>query len=339
MPKPLALVPIPRGPVALVRSAPNPAPDLLIAAWLDAKSGRSGSAKTLAAYRETLRAFRALLGRHDLDLDGPTPELATLAQAFAGATHPSGRGRPARDGVVSPSTFNQRLAILSSFYTFAMRRGGLGANPIALCERRRVQAYAGARALDYKEVRERLARIDRNTPLGARDYALLAVLLQTGRRAGEVGGLLVADLLPRPGGALLVTFTRCKGDKQMRDLLPAPVAGAVVTWLRLAYGGDLPALPREAPVWISLSPNRSGGTPLRHKALSAICARRLGISTVHATRHTYARAMEDAGAKVSDIQGRLGHGSLATTGRYLAALRGAENEHAGAVAGLLGLES
>jgi len=30
-----------------------------------------------------------------------------------------------------------------------------------------------------------------------------------------------------------------------------------------------------------------------------------------------ARAMEDAGAKVSEIQARLGHDSLATTGRYL----------------------
>jgi hypothetical protein len=47
--------------------------------------------------------------------------------------------------------------------------------------------------------------------------------------------------------------------------------------------------------------------------------------------------MEDAGAKVSDIQGRLGHSSLATTGRYLAALRSAENPHGEKVADLLGL--
>jgi len=321
------------------RVSPTPTLDLVLAAWLDAKAGRSGSPKTLVAYRETLRAFRALLRRHDLDLDGPVPELATLAQAFAGATVTGGPGRPARDGMVSPSTFNQRLAILSSFYTFAIRRGVLPANPVALCERRRVHAYAEARALDYAAVRARLAAIDRATPSGARDYALLAVLLQTGRRAAEVGGLRVGDLAPRPAGALLVTFARCKGNTTMRDLLPAPVAGAVLTWLRLIHGRDLAALPGETPLWISLSPNRSRGAPLRHKALSAICAHRLGVSTVHATRHTYARAMEDAGAKVSDIQARLGHASLATTGRYLAALRAAENEHAGAVAGLLGLES
>jgi integrase len=47
--------------------------------------------------------------------------------------------------------------------------------------------------------------------------------------------------------------------------------------------------------------------------------------------------MEDAGAKISEIQARLGHSSLATTGRYLAALRSAENPQAEKVAEMLGL--
>ena len=48
--------------------------------------------------------------------------------------------------------------------------------------------------------------------------------------------------------------------------------------------------------------------------------------------------MEDAGAKVSEIQARLGHASLATTGRYLAALSQADNAHAEAIVGLFGIE-
>ena len=47
--------------------------------------------------------------------------------------------------------------------------------------------------------------------------------------------------------------------------------------------------------------------------------------------------MEDAGAKVSAIQARLGHESLATTGRYLAALKMADNRHADTLAELFGL--
>ena len=48
--------------------------------------------------------------------------------------------------------------------------------------------------------------------------------------------------------------------------------------------------------------------------------------------------MEDAGAKVSEIQSRLGHASLATTGRYLAALHSAENTHAEDLARMFGME-
>ena len=51
----------------------------------------------------------------------------------------------------------------------------------------------------------------------------------------------------------------------------------------------------------------------------------------HALRHTFAHAMEEAGAKVSEIQSRLGHSSLATTGRYLAQLASEKNPYAGIV--------
>jgi integrase/recombinase XerC len=71
------------------------------------------------------------------------------------------------------------------------------------------------------------------------------------------------------------------------------------------------------------------------QSIADICTRRLGTSQVHRLRHTFARGMEDAGAKVSDIQARLGHSSLATTGRYLAALKQTENAHGDALAALL----
>jgi hypothetical protein len=49
--------------------------------------------------------------------------------------------------------------------------------------------------------------------------------------------------------------------------------------------------------------------------------------------------METLGAKVSDIQARLRHASLQTTGRYLAALGSAENTHGEARAALFGVTS
>ncbi len=74
------------------------------------------------------------------------------------------------------------------------------------------------------------------------------------------------------------------------------------------------------------------------QTIADVCQKHLGTSKVHTLRHTFARAMEDAGAKVSDIQARLGHSSLATTGRYLAALNQADNAHREALAGMFGIE-
>jgi integrase len=74
-------------------------------------------------------------------------------------------------------------------------------------------------------------------------------------------------------------------------------------------------------------------------AIEQICQDGLGTGKAHFLRHSFARALEDADAKVPEIQSRLGHESLATTGRYLAALHADENPHADALAALFGLDT
>ncbi len=368
--------------------------ELAIAAWLDAKSKRSNSSKTLVAYRDTLASFRATLQVAGLDLD--TPDITTLAlaaQGWAGqstATMPSfikegGKenvvannpeikattGRKSKksanfnqaqvsdqlgaairpyqeipqtkaqqntvENMVSPATYNQRLAILSSFYGYARRQGLLtGENPIGRVERRPVHLYGDASALAYKEVKNNLAAIDRMQPVGKRDYALLSVALQTGRRLSELASLRRSNL-KFDGATITIHWYRTKGGKTMSDRLPQPLSRALAEWLSSYYSNQLSSLPQDAPIWVSLS-RQNKGAALSIQTIADICEKRLGTSKVHSLRHTFARAMEDAGAKVSVIQARLGHTSLATTGRYLAALRQAENEHAEALSTLFGID-
>jgi site-specific recombinase XerD len=295
--------------------------DLAIAAWLDSKVKRSGSAKTERAYRDTLAAFRKALIAVGTDLDGDSRAIALAAQGWAGRDDPR------------PATYNQRLAILSSFYTFARKRGLLsGENPISQIERARVQAYAGVRGLDRSEVSRRMKAIDRDDVMGMRDYALLAVALQTGRRVNELAGLRWGDV-HQSGDRVTLTWQRTKGGKVMSDTLPRGVSRSLMEYLRAQYGTALGSLGNDAPIWVS---NRQAA--LSTRAIAVVCEKRLGTSRVHALRHTFAHEMEAAGAKVSDIQARLGHESLATTGRYLAALKSAENEHADALAHRFGFD-
>ena len=317
----------------LVRSAPAPPAgggtgglDALIAAWLAAKQGRSGSAATARTYAADLASFRAALRSANLDLDADPRAIALALQAWAD------RGAPA------PATYNRRRAVISSFYAYAVRHGLLSANPAERVERRVVDPYRTAPPA-AATIRARLAAIDRTTPAGLRDYALLALTLATGRRLAEVAALRQGDLAD-DGVRLTVTFARCKGGVTLRDALPAAVAQALRAWLAVRPGADDPPNPPagggtggfDAPIWTPLRPPAL--RPLSRRQVQNICRRRLGVH-FHALRHAFARTMDAVGAPVTATQHRLGHRSLATTTRYLAALRREDNPYGDQVAALL----
>jgi integrase len=311
--------------------------DQAVALWLDTKAKRSGSLRTLGAYRETLGAFRARLQALGLDLDSEERKVALVAQAFADARDPLHSRHAAQS--VTPGTYNQRLAVISSFYYFVRRRRVLAlTNPIEMLERRKDETYASARPLDPRQVTRQMAAIDRDSLGGVRDYALLSVALYTGKRLAELARLTWGDL-ELVGGVVTLTF-HGKGGKTLREELSREVGDALLRWLYRWYGVGVGRLPADAPLWVSLAPNgrRGAGHHLTARAISDVCKKRLGTSKVHALRHTYAAAMEAVGAPVSEIQARLGHSSLSTTGRYLAKLRSPKNPHGDDLALMLGLK-
>lgn len=311
--------------------------DQVVALWLDTKAKRTGSVRTADAYRETMAAFRARLQTFGLDLDGDERKVSLVAQAFADGRDPLHSRR--RDLPVAPGTFNQRLAILSSFYIFARRHRYLEiTNPIEMLERRPDDGYASARPLDTREVARRVMAIDLDSLAGTRDYALLAVALYTGRRLTELANL-TWGAVEINGGVVTLTF-RAKGGKTLRDELSRDVGDALLRWLYRWYGAGVGRLSPDAPVWVSLAPNgrRTAGHQLTARAISDVCKKRMGTSKVHALRHTWAHAMEAVGAPMSEIQARLGHSSLQTTGRYLAKMRAPKNSHGDDLALMLGLK-
>ncbi len=305
--------------------------DACIAAWVKNKSERTGSAKTKRAYEETINGFRALLQTArpiPLDLDSTdTRAIRLAAESFA-----SGGG-------VSTATFNQRLAILSSFYTYAIKQEVLDKNPIKLIDRRPVDAKDAALPMGESEIAEAFSKIDRGTLEGLRDYALLSLAVTTGRRSRELASLTWGDIrLSGRGKAekMLVTWQHCKGNKQMRDEIEPRTKAALLAYLHALYGANLGKLAKEAPVFVSLSRNNNRGG-LSIQAVSDICLKHLGTSKVHTTRHTFAVQMERAGASLSDIGAKLGHASLKTTSDYMKRLHSAENPHAAKLGEMFGI--
>ncbi len=104
-------------------------------------------------------------------------------------------------------------------------------------ERRPVHLYSDAAALAYKEVKSNLAAIDRSQPVGKRDYALLSVALQTGRRLSELASLRRSNL-KFDGAIITIHWHRTKGGKTMSDRLPQPLSRALAEWLSSYYALD-----------------------------------------------------------------------------------------------------
>lgn len=315
----------------------------IILAWLHSKKSHSQSEKTQVAYETTIYAFRGLLQENGYDLiwkEGDSvpsdfvPMIADFAQAFASLRSINSR----RKGPVASATQSQRLAIISSFYGYAIkRRHLLTSNPIDCVDRPSVDPYEQALAIEQEEIEARLRSIDKTTLQGARDLALLVVLLSTGRRVSEVASLY-REHLSISGNLLTLSFEHCKGAKKMRDTLSLNVSRELRTWLTMFYQTSIEDIPLDAPLWVNLHHKSRKGESLGYYGVSGICQHYLGTSKVHTTRHTFAILMEMAGAKLTDIQQRLGHKNAATTGTYMNKLNQHKNIYAEKLSAFLGLE-
>ena len=315
--------------------------DGLVEQWLEhIYEDKSKSERTVASYREMMRSYRRELQAEGLDLLSPFAthrQMATIAKRWARVRS----ARAIRTGEVSDSTYNLRLAAISSFFVYIQKQQKLEGmeplpNPIDRVERRKIEAYAHAAPplTDEQEISQALNSIDRSTTSGKRDYALLAIALYTGRRASELLKMTYGDLALSK--RIRIKFPKAKGAKEFKDLLDAPTSAVFYDYLYAAFGKD--ALPAESRVWISFS-NRNKGQAISIDTLSDICKRVLDTSKIHVTRHTFAYHSEKNGATVSDIQHRLGHASINQTGTYLQAIRSDDNPIGGKLSSSFGIHA
>jgi site-specific recombinase XerD len=248
-----------------------------ITSWVHSKKRRSGSVRTEHTYAQTLLSFRAHLQVHQMDLDWPRKQIKDYLQGWA-----------ASNAGESGATFNQRLAIVSSFYKYAhkndafwsweeveeiqggqpvtIRRQVALDNPADYVERADVKPYARAKALRPPEVEERLSTIDTSTIVGLRDYALLAVSFTTGWRLAELAALQRQDMQigkKTPEGeekareVVTLVWRRAKGNKTLADDLEPEVRMALVRYLQAVFDPDWQQERAEAPVWLALDSART----------------------------------------------------------------------------------
>jgi len=269
----------------------HPSLDEQIALWFEASASRS--ARTKESYEETITQYRAVLRENGLDLDSQDENaVAPLAQQWAASSSIEGKE-------VAPSTFNMRLSILSSFYKFAYKHRWIRQNPIEWVERREEQRNNNAAIpLEPAQVKKGLKSIDRSSLRGKRDYAILQILLKTGRTVSEVAAMRYDDITIEDK-IVKITFPKCRGGKVMVHNLPitSATAKALLDYLGAVYDGD--ARVPDAPVWKALSRpfRRKGFVALGIHGIAGVCQKYLGTSKVSTTRQTWLKLQEGIGAK------------------------------------------
>ncbi len=165
------------------------------------------------------------------------------------------------------------------------------------------------KTLAPEHVRSLLESCDQRSATGARNFAIVTVLVRLGLRASEVANLELGDVDWR-GGELSV---RGKGARVDRLPLPVDVGEAIAHWLE--HGRPACAHPNVFIRMLApLTPLSSGGVS---DVVRAAC-RRAGLPPVgaHHLRHSAASEMLRAGSNLSEIGQVLRHQRLATTAIY-----------------------
>ena len=180
---------------------------------------KSLSEETRRAYRRVIREFFQFVGRaHPSQV---TPE------------HVLGWRESLKHGKKRPATISFKLSVVRSFFEYLRAGGYVQLNPAAT----RVVPPPPAsdemkgRALTAREVRYLLCGPDRTRPAGARDYALLLVMLKLGVRVSEACALQ-ASSIKWSHGRWILKF-KVKGGRERTLPLPQEVRGAIEEYLRL----------------------------------------------------------------------------------------------------------
>lgn len=270
--------------------------------FIAALAARGRAPKTLSAYRSDHAGFCEARAAGGEALD--TAALAAddrLAAAVADYITSL-----AADGAKA-ATVNRKLVMLKRYADHLGARGVIDAaavdavraiKPVSQPRRR-------PRGLSDIELRRFLREVERRA--GARDQAIVHVLLSTGLRVGELVELEVEQLaVGGRRGMVLVDDTRGFGPRRLS--LTPDARRALVAYLAARGDGSGPLFQGERG-------------PLTANAIQRIVRKYCAFAKVEASpgtlRHTFAQSFLQGSGDLVELADLLGHESLETTRLYL----------------------
>jgi site-specific recombinase XerD len=229
---------------------------------------------------------------------------------------------------LKPRTLAVVLCDLRSFLRYLAMEGVLPASVVERVPRVRVRTDDRIPEVwRAEDVAALLAAIDRGSPVGKRDYAIVLLAARLGMRVSDIRDLRLEE---RRWDEARIERSQSKTGVPVVLPLTEEIGAALIAYLR---DGRPPTARRE--VFLRhLAPFEPFGQDDNLYHIVDTCRRRAGIELpershkgLHSLRHTLARRLLEAGVALETISGVMGHLSPDTTRIYtkvdLAALRSA----------------
>ena len=260
-------------------------------------SERRLSAHTASAYSQDLAALSTWCETQGLadwvDID------SQRVRSFAARSHAGG---------LAPRSVQRRLSAVRSFFRFLIREGAVKTNPAD-----DVRAPKSARRLPQTLDADQMGRlldVSVETPLDARDLAMMELLYSSGLRLAELVGLNLGDL------DLADRTVRVLGKGSKARIMPVgrQAVSALQQWLRERTALAAPA---ETAVFVGQRGTRLGARAVQ--LLVARHARAQGLTVgvhPHLFRHSFATHLLESSQDLRGVQELLGHASISTTQIY-----------------------
>lgn len=220
-----------------------------------------------------------------------------------------------REGLAT-KTITNLLTFLHGLFAFALKRGWIAANPVAVVDRPRVpDADPDIRFLGLEEV-EALLRAVPDDHFFSTDQTLYLVAAMTGLRQGELVALRWADV-DWGAGRIRVrrnytreAFGTPKSKRSSRSVpMTDRVAGALERhFKRSAYQGD-----QDLVFAHPHSGHPLDASKLRRRYKAALRAAGLRAVRFHDLRHTFGTHCAGAGVPLRTLQEWMGHRDFKTT--------------------------
>lgn len=225
-----------------------------------------------------------------------------LLEKPAFANHPF---TPPQNRRLSVSSVNAYMRSLQSVFAFFFREGFIEQNPFI-----KIKIPKGPQkvipTLPEQQQIALLSTIDISTPIGYRDYALVALLLDDGMRCSEATGITLDDV------DLERRQIKVHGKGNKERYVPIGATLVKILWKYTNVYRPESALPRFTNLFLTRN-----GRPLTKDRVGIIVKRhgkQAGITNVrcspHTLRHTFAVTFLRNGGDVFTLQRIMGHSTL-----------------------------